>query len=90
MLQYPERIFNAPSGITSVGFSQNHPNLLAVSDTFNEVSKKCFLNLYTCISQAGLYNGVVVLFNVRGSAHESVLDSRYNILQCMYVHVCIT
>ncbi|XP_064387275.1 dynein axonemal intermediate chain 4-like isoform X2 [Halichondria panicea] len=52
--QYPERIFNAPSGITSVSFSQNHPNLLA----------------------AGLYNGVVVLFNVRGTAHESVLDSR--------------
>ena len=31
VLQFPERIFHAPSGITSLSFSKKNPNLLAVS-----------------------------------------------------------
>jgi WD40 repeat protein len=53
-IEHPERIYYAQAGITSLSFSQQHPNHLA----------------------AGLYNGSVVLYNCRSTAHEPVMTSR--------------
>eukprot|EP00731_Ephydatia_muelleri_P007403 Em0003g1651a len=56
----PERVYHAPSGVTSLNFSQIHPNLLA----------------------AGLYNGTLMLYNIRSTEHDFLLDSR----DAMYKH----
>ena len=72
-LEHPERVYHTKSSALSVSFSQMSPNLLAGDLIWNLIWPHLTLNNLWVI--VGLYNGVILIYNVARSEDLIAIDS---------------